>query len=169
MRASSHTNCCGYIPITIMGGPAMNSEEQLQALIGIVQGSAEKPSQYSNKVYEIILNDKQAKEGTKLLKLMAALGFVLVCRMNNGAHDSWINVFHRCQLNGREYVAPKFKWEGLSVIEPIMEHQVPPVEFTRPEVPNPFLAKGKGVFNTAQIAAIVEAKPVPKATIKAGL
>lgn len=152
VRPTGHVNCCGYTHLTMTS--ADDTESTYQSLIGAVQGMEENVKTHTNRVFEIILNDNQCKNMPKLLKLMAALGFVYVGRMNNGAHDSWINIFHRYQRNGREFVNPKFKWEGMSVMETIRDFQIEPVKFKKPEVPNPF-AKGKGEYNTADIMKVL--------------
>ena len=155
MTPSTHVNCCGYIPITV-GSYEKDSDEELQKLIAIVQGQADKPEQRSNKIYEIILNEKQVVAKPRLLKLMAALGFVFVCRQHNGNYaDSWVNQFIRIQRNGKTYKKPPFEWSGLSVEETIRDHQVEPMTFKKLEVPNPFAPKGAGVFNLAALDQMV--------------
>lgn len=153
MQATGHVNCCGYMHITVGVGMS-DTEDELQKLIGIVQGQTEQPGAHGNTVYEIILNDSQCGSRPKLLKLMEALGFVYVCRMNNGRHDSWINIFHRSQRNGKAYKKPSFKWNGLSVVEEVANHQVKPLTFKKAEVPNPFTT-AKGEFDTAQLQAVL--------------
>lgn len=156
MRSSPHTNCCGMTVITVMGtGHSPDSNEALQALVGIVQSQGENPSTYSNRCFEIVLNDAQAKTSPKLLALMARLGFVLVTRSNNGVHNSWINVFHRTQRNGVAYVKPTFNWDGPTTLLP--DHQVKPMTFKRATVPNPF-ARGSGVFDMASINEFIKAE-----------
>lgn len=155
MQVATHPNCCGYTPITV-GSYEKDTDDELQKLIAIVQGQADKPEQRSNKIYEIILNEKQVVAKPRLLKLMAALGFVFICRQHNGNYaDSWVNQFIRIQRNGKAYKKAPFEWSGLSVEETIRAHQVEPMTFKKLEVPNPFV-KGNSTFNLAALDAPVQ-------------
>ena len=155
MRAQTHSNCCGVTPIHV-GTYTEISESQMQALIGIVQGQSEEPGKHSNRMFEIILNDTQMQSNAKLLKLMASLGFVYVGRMNNGNHDSWINIFQRYQRNGRPTTKPPVEYPGLSVVDTIEAHQLPPITFKRKAVPDPF-SQVKGEFDINQIREVIKA------------
>jgi len=151
MQVATHPNCCGYTPITV-GSYGGDTDDELQKLIAIVQGQSATPGTHSNKIYEIILNEKQVVAKPRLLKLMAALGFVFVARQHNGNYaDSWVNQFIRIQRNGKAYKKAPFEWSGLSVEETIRSHQVEPMTFKKREVPNPF-SKVKEDFNLDALA-----------------
>lgn len=167
MQVATHPNCCGYTPITV-GSYNGDSDEELQKLIAIVQGQVDDPKANSNRIYEIILNEPQVKAKPRLLKLMAALGFVFIARQHNGRYkDSWINQFIRVQRNDKTYAAAPFEWAGLSVEGTIREHQIAPMTFKKLEVPNPFMAKGTGVFNLAALDTFSAAPAAQAMEIKA--
>ena len=146
MQRASHPNCCGYIPITV-GSYGGDDDKELQDLIAIVQGQTDKPEDRSNKIYEIILNEAQIEAKPRLLKVMAALGFVFVARQHNGNYpNSWINQFIRVQRPSKAYKKPGFAWDGLSVVDIVNSHKTEPLSFKKRAVPNPF-SKMKDDFN----------------------
>ena len=151
MQVATHPNCCGYTPITV-GSYGGDTDAELQKLIAIVQGDMADPKKSTNRIYEIILNEAQITSKPRLLKLMAALGFVFVARQHNGRYeDSWINQFIRVQRSEKAYKKPKFEWTGLSVIDVVNAHTVKPMTFKKREVPNPF-SKVKEDFNLDALA-----------------
>jgi hypothetical protein len=147
-------NCCGASIIYNfpLGTTATDStfREMVQKIQGIDDSGKSRPT--GNQMVVCTLNDSQCKTNPKMLEILAGLGFVLAGRTNNGQHNSWVNLFVRCEMRGVKYVKPPFEYPGTSTLTQF-EHPKPMARMPKDpgKLPNPFKPDGGIEFNYVHI------------------